>query len=73
MTEPGLGTPDALYRVMVGFITEQHLSQAEEVFPGIAQFFAACTCKPRTFLELVALYERWCPCRDEDKRLHRRS
>jgi hypothetical protein len=53
---------------MVGLITEQHLAQAEEVFPGIGRFFAACSCKPRTFLELVALYERWCPCNDEDPR-----
>jgi hypothetical protein len=44
---------------MVGFITEQHLSEAEEEFPGISRFFEACTCKPRTFLELVALFEHW--------------
>jgi hypothetical protein len=45
---------------MVGFITEQHLAEAEEEFPGITQFFAGCTCKPRTFLELVAQFEHWC-------------
>jgi hypothetical protein len=45
---------------MVGFITEQHLAQAEEEFPGISDYFEACTCKPRTFLELVARFECWC-------------
>lgn len=45
---------------MVGVITEQHLEQAEEEFPGISQYLATCTCKPRTFLELVARFEHWC-------------
>ena len=45
---------------MVGVITEQHLEQAEEEFPGISRFLATCTCKPRTFLELVARFECWC-------------
>lgn len=45
---------------MVGLITEQNLVQAEEEFPGITHFFAACTCKPRTFLELVARFQHWC-------------
>jgi hypothetical protein len=40
-----------------GFITEQHLSAAEREFPGISRFFAACTNKPRTFLELVWWFE----------------
>ena len=46
--------------IMVGFITERHLQEADEAFPGIACFFEACPCKPRTFLELVALFEHWC-------------
>lgn len=46
---------------MLGFITEQNLLEAEEAFPGISTFFARCPCKPRTFLELVALFEHWCP------------
>jgi hypothetical protein len=41
---------------MVGFITERHLDQAEEAFPGIARFFASLARKPRTFLELVSLF-----------------
>lgn len=46
---------------MSGFITEQHLAQAEEAFPGIRRFFESLSCKPRTFLDLVALFEHWCP------------
>ena len=46
--------------IMVGFITEAHLAQAEEDFPGISRYFAECRCKPRTFLELVALFDHWC-------------
>jgi len=45
---------------MVGFITEEDLEQADLSFPGIGEFFAALPRKPRTFLELVACYERWC-------------
>lgn len=44
---------------MVGFITERELHQAEEAFPGILRFFEALTRKPRTFLGLVAMFERW--------------
>lgn len=43
---------------MRGWITERHLAQAEEAFPGIARFFASLNPKPRTFLELVVLFER---------------
>ncbi len=45
---------------MVGFITERDLTEAEEAFPGIGCFFEALTQKPRTFLELVRLFEHWC-------------
>lgn len=45
---------------MVGFITERDLEQAEEAFPGIARFFETLSPKPRTFLDLVSLFERWC-------------
>ena len=44
---------------MVGYITERNLQQADEAFPGIVAFFEALSPKPRTFLELVSLYERW--------------
>ena len=44
---------------MVGFITERELGRAEETFPGIVQFLEALADKPRTFLELVAMYEHW--------------
>ena len=44
---------------MVGFITERDLDQAEEAFPGIQHFFETLTSKPRTFLELVSLFEHW--------------
>jgi hypothetical protein len=43
-----------------GMVTEVHLGQAEEEFPGISRFYAECPCKPRTFLELVARFEHWC-------------
>jgi hypothetical protein len=45
---------------MVGVITEQDLELADEAFPGIADFFATLNRKPRTFLELVSLFDRWC-------------
>lgn len=44
---------------MLGFITEADLRQADEVFPGIEQFFDGLTEKPRTFLELVSQFEHW--------------
>jgi hypothetical protein len=59
-----------LYRrsdnAMQGFITERELTQADQEFPGIAQFFAALAVKPRTFLELVARFDHWCA--DLDRR-----
>jgi hypothetical protein len=45
---------------MQGFITETELGQADEVFPGIAAYFASLADKPRTFLELVGAFEHWC-------------
>lgn len=45
---------------MQGFITESELTQADQEFPGIEDFFAALPIKPRTFLELVARFEHWC-------------
>lgn len=45
---------------MVGVVTERDLALAEEAFPGISRFFEALTDKPRTFLELVRLFEHWC-------------
>ena len=45
---------------MVGFITERDLEQAEEVFPGIQEFFLSLERKPRTFLDLVSRFEHWC-------------
>lgn len=45
---------------MQGFITERELSLADQVFPGIAAFFAALVVKPRTFLELVCVFDHWC-------------
>ncbi len=44
---------------MGGFITERHLDEAEEAFPGILVFWRALPHKPRTFLELVALFDGW--------------
>lgn len=49
---------------MLGFITERDLGQAEQSFPGIGQFFAELTDKPRTFLELLARFEHWCTDQD---------
>jgi hypothetical protein len=45
---------------MQGFITDSELTQADQEFPGIAQFFATLAVKPRTFLELVARFDHWC-------------
>jgi hypothetical protein len=39
-----------------GFITECHLAQAEEEFPGITRLYARCSPRPRTFLDLVGKY-----------------
>jgi hypothetical protein len=44
---------------MQGFITERDLTQADEAFPGIARFFESLPRKPRTFLDLVSLFEHW--------------
>jgi hypothetical protein len=44
---------------MQGFITERDLTQADEAFPGIARFFESLPRKPRTFLDLVTLFEHW--------------
>jgi len=44
---------------MVGFITDREIERAEEDFPGIGRFLASLAKKPRTFLELVAMYEHW--------------
>jgi hypothetical protein len=44
---------------MQGFITDRELTP-DQVFPGIAEFFATLTVKPRTFLELVARFDHWC-------------
>ncbi len=44
---------------MRGFITDKDLDAAEEVFPGIHDYFDALDAKPGTFLELVAEYEGW--------------
>jgi hypothetical protein len=46
--------------VMVGVITERDLAEAEEAFPGISRFFEALPVKPRTFLELVRVFQHWC-------------
>jgi hypothetical protein len=45
---------------MQGFITDSELTAADQEFPGIARFFATLAVKPRTFLELVALFDHWC-------------
>ena len=50
---------------MVGFITERDLDLAEEAFPGIARFFASLPRKPRTFLDLVSMFEHWCQRRGQ--------
>jgi len=42
---------------MTGRITERHLPQAEECFPGIGRFYSRLSVKPATFLQLVWAYE----------------
>ena len=49
---------------MQGFITERDLEQADEAFPGIARFFESLSSKPKTFLELVTVFDHW----NEDRR-----
>jgi hypothetical protein len=39
-----------------GFVTERHFAMAEEEFPGISSFYAACSPKPFTFLDLLARF-----------------
>jgi hypothetical protein len=46
---------------MVGFITERELIEADEAFPGIKRFFESLRRKPRTFLNLMAIYEKLVP------------
>jgi hypothetical protein len=41
---------------MDGFISERNLAQAEQAFPGIGRFFERLPTKPRTFLDLVAMF-----------------
>jgi hypothetical protein len=45
---------------MLGLITERDLAQAEEAFPGIVRFYESLSRKPRSFLELLSRFERWC-------------
>lgn len=45
---------------MLGYITEADLLQADAEFPGIASFFDSLMEKPRTFLDLVSLFDHWC-------------
>ena len=52
---------------MVGFITEQNLEQAEEAFPGIRKLFESLPRKPRTFLELLALFQHWCDAAERSR------
>ncbi len=40
-----------------GFVTERHFALAEKEFPGISHFYATCSPKPRTFLELLTLFQ----------------
>jgi hypothetical protein len=49
---------------MLGFITEQELVEADEAFPGIKGFFESLRRKPRTFLNLVALFQKLAPALD---------
>jgi hypothetical protein len=47
---------------MRGFITDQHIAEAESEFPGIGALYQALgDDRPRTFLELVARYLRSLP------------
>ena len=45
---------------MQGYITETELGQADQEFPGIMRLFESLPVKPRTFLELVRLFDHWC-------------
>jgi hypothetical protein len=44
---------------MQGYITESDLNEADQAFPGIARLFESLDVKPRTFLELVSLFDHW--------------
>ena len=44
---------------MQGLITETELDEADHEFPGIAALYASLDAKPRTFLELVSLFDHW--------------
>jgi hypothetical protein len=45
---------------MRGYITEKDFEACEQEFPGIVTLYRALAVKPRTFLELVYVYERRC-------------
>jgi hypothetical protein len=45
---------------MRGFITEKDFECCEQEFPGIVSFYQSLADKPRTFLELVYVFERRC-------------
>lgn len=48
---------------MRGFITDQHIAEAESEFPGIRALYQALgSDRPKTFLELVARYLRAVAC-----------
>lgn len=43
---------------MSGWVTERHLDEADEAFPGIRAFWEALPVadRPKTFLELVVMF-----------------
>lgn len=53
-----MNTTTAQTKGLQGVLTERDLPAAEDDFPGITQFLAQCSTKPRTFLELVFAFER---------------
>ena len=46
-----------MWAAVVGRITEEHLSLAEQSFPGILDMYQRMKDKPRTFLQLLWQYE----------------
>jgi hypothetical protein len=55
----GTATLTAQCQGMRGFVTDRHMDEAEAAFPGIVAFYATLENKPKTFLNLMALFFDW--------------
>jgi hypothetical protein len=52
---------------MQGYITDSELGEADQEFPGIMRLFESLPVKPRTFLDLVRLFDHWSEATDQPR------